>query len=230
MTSTPAGTPGDPETMPAAPEPAPAKPPAKRRAPRAKAAADPAAADATTTSPAAVAATDAVDRTDQAPATGADDAAAEAVPTAKRPGLPYREPGRVRRRRMATPEDGTGIVDPGAPDPEALAMARRIVELAEDKKAADILLLDVRALTAVTDYFIICSGASERQLGAIADGIAEGLKETGVLPLGREGGANAHWVLLDFGAAIVHVMAPPEREYYQLEQLWADATILLRVL
>jgi ribosome-associated protein len=109
-------------------------------------------------------------------------------------------------------------------------MARRIVELAEDKKAADILLLDVRALTAMTDYFVICSGASERQIGAIADGIAEGLKEAGTLPIGREGGSSAHWILLDFGSAIVHVMAPPEREFYQLEQLWADATILLRVL
>jgi ribosome-associated protein len=125
---------------------------------------------------------------------------------------------------------GDGTIDPGEPDPDALAMARRIVEVAEDKKASDIVLLDVRALTAVTDYFIICSGASERQLGAIADGIVETLKEEGIRPIGREGGASAHWVLLDFGAAIVHVMAAPEREFYQLEKLWADATLLLRVL
>jgi ribosome-associated protein len=150
---------------------------------------------------------------------------------AKRPGLPLREPGQVRKRpgRNANEPVGDGSIDPGEPDPTALAMAHRIVEAAEDKKASDIMLLDVRALTAVTDYFIICSGQSERQLGAIADGIAEVIKEDGTLPLGREGGANAHWVLLDFGAAIVHVMAPPEREFYQLEKLWADATLLLHV-
>lgn len=150
---------------------------------------------------------------------------------AKRPGLPLREPGQVRKRpgRKADEPIGDGSIDPGEPDPTALAMAHRIVEAAEDKKASDIMLLDVRALTAVTDYFIICSGQSERQLGAIADGIAEALKEDGTLPLGREGGANAHWVLLDFGAAIVHVMAPPERDFYQLEKLWADATLLLHV-
>lgn len=150
---------------------------------------------------------------------------------ATRPGLPVREPGQVRKRpgRKANEPIGDGSIDPGEPDPTALAMAHRIVEAAEDKKASDIMLLDVRALTAVTDYFIICSGQSERQLGAIADGIAEAIKEDGTLPLGREGGANAHWVLLDFGAAIVHVMAPPEREFYQLEKLWADATLLLHV-
>ena len=161
-------------------------------------------------------------------------ASAETPPAssgAKRPGLPAREPGQVRKRplRKATEPVGDGSIDPGEPDPAALAMAHRIVEAAEDKKASDIMLLDVRALTAVTDYFIICSGQSERQLGAIADGIAEAVKEDGTLPLGREGGANAHWVLLDFGAAIVHVMAPPEREFYQLEKLWADATLLLHV-
>ena len=115
-------------------------------------------------------------------------------------------------------------------DRVALAQARRVVDLAQDKKASDIVLLDVRALTSLADYFVICSGGSERQLGAIADGIAEGLREDGVLPLGREGGAGAHWVLLDFGAVIVHVFAPPERDYYQLEKLWSDAPTVVRVL
>lgn len=158
---------------------------------------------------------------------------APAAAMGKRPGLPLREPGQARKRpaKQATDLVGDGSIDPGEPDPFALAMARRIVEVAEDKKASDIVLLDVRALTAVTDYFIICSGMSERQLGAIADGIAEVLKaELRMLPLGREGGANAHWVLLDFGAAIVHVMATPEREFYQLEKLWADAKVLVHVL
>jgi len=111
----------------------------------------------------------------------------------------------------------------------ALSMARRIVELAEDKKASDIVLLDVGALTSLADYFVVCSGGSERQLAAIADGIAEGMKADGVQPIGREGRSGSNWVLLDFGAVIVHVFAPPERDYYQLEKLWADAPTLLRV-
>jgi len=114
-------------------------------------------------------------------------------------------------------------------DREALATARRIVELAADKKASEIVLLDVGSLTSIADYFVICSGGSERQLGAIADGITEGLAGQGTKPLGREGSAGSHWVLLDFGAVIVHVMATPERDYYQLERFWADAPTLLRV-
>lgn len=114
-------------------------------------------------------------------------------------------------------------------DVEALALARRIVDLAADKKAADIVLLDIHELTTVADYFVICSGASERQLTAIVDGIAEGLREEGVRPIGREGSSSAHWLLIDYGAVIVHVMAPPERDFYQLERLWAEAPLLLRI-
>lgn len=111
----------------------------------------------------------------------------------------------------------------------ALQLARRAVELAEDRKASDIVLLSVAELTTLTDYFVICSGGSERQLGAIADGIVEGLKAEGHLPIGREGATSAHWVLLDYGAVIVHVMAWPEREFYALEKLWADGPLVLRV-
>ncbi len=113
---------------------------------------------------------------------------------------------------------------------EALELARRIVDLAADKKAADVVLLEVRELTTLTDYFVICSGGSERQLRGIADGIVEGVKETGMLPIGREGGPTDHWLLLDFGSVVVHVMATPEREYYALEKLWSEAPLLLRVL
>jgi ribosome-associated protein len=114
-------------------------------------------------------------------------------------------------------------------DREALQLAHRIVELATDKKAADIVLLDVGGLTTLADYFVICSGGSERQLGAIADGIVEGLKKESVRPIGREGAPNAHWVLVDYGSVIVHVMAWPERDFYALEKLWSEAPLLLRV-
>jgi ribosome-associated protein len=111
----------------------------------------------------------------------------------------------------------------------ALALARRVVELAADKKASDIVLLDIGSLTTLADYFVICSGGSERQLGAIADGITEGVASEGQRPIGREGKSGAHWVLLDYGGVIVHIFAPPERDFYQLERLWADAPTLLRV-
>ena len=116
-----------------------------------------------------------------------------------------------------------------APDEQALALARRIVDLASDKKAADIVLLEIYGLTTLADYFVICSGSSERQVGAIADGIVEGLREEGVRPIGREGSSSAHWVLLDFGSVVVHIMAPPERDFYQLERLWAEAPLLVRL-
>ena len=129
--------------------------------------------------------------------------------------------------------DGLPRRDEPAPtsseEPAPIELARRVVELAEDKKAADIVLLDVTGLTMLADYFVICSGGSERQLGAIADGIVEGLREQKVRPLGREGEPGSHWVLLDLGAVIVHVFAPPERDYYQLEKHWSEAKTVLRV-
>lgn len=116
-----------------------------------------------------------------------------------------------------------------ASDRSPLDLARRIVELAEDKKAADIVLLDLTGLTTVADHFVICSGGSERQLGAIADGVVEGLRAEGTRPIGREGLPASHWVLLDFGSVIVHVFTPPERDFYQLEKHWAEAKTILRV-
>ncbi len=110
-----------------------------------------------------------------------------------------------------------------------LELARRIVELAEDKKAADIVLLDLAGLTTMADYFVICSGGSERQLSAIADGIVGGLRDEKTKPIGREGTAASHWVLVDFGSVIVHIFTPPERDYYGLEKHWSEARTILRV-
>ena len=111
----------------------------------------------------------------------------------------------------------------------ALDLARRIVELAEDKKAADIVLLDLTGLTTVADYFVIASGGSERQLDAIADGVVSGMRDEKVHAFGREGTAASHWILVDFGSVIVHVFTPPERDYYQLERHWSEAKTILRV-
>ncbi len=127
--------------------------------------------------------------------------------------------------------DGLPARETAAPktDRAPLDLARRIVELAEDKKAADIVLLDLADLTTLADAFVICSGGSERQIAAIADGIAEALRDEGVKPIGREGTAESHWVLLDYGSVIVHVFTPPERDYYQLERHWSAARVVLQV-
>ncbi|HJW22960.1 MAG TPA: ribosome silencing factor [Candidatus Limnocylindrales bacterium] len=138
----------------------------------------------------------------------------DAAPTPRPDGLPSR-----RQRAAPGPADERASID----------LARRIVELAEDRKAADIVLLDLTGLTGVADQFVICSGGSERQLDAIADGIVRGLRDDGVRPFGREGTAASHWILLDFGTVIVHVFTPPERDFYQLERHWSEAKTVLRV-
>lgn len=127
--------------------------------------------------------------------------------------------------------DGLPHRDEPAPatDLAPLDLARRIVELAEDKKAADIVLLDLGELTTLADAFVICSGGSERQISAIADGIVEGLRDQRIKPIGREGTSESHWVLIDYGSVIVHVFTPPERDYYQLERHWSGARTVLRV-
>jgi ribosome-associated protein len=133
---------------------------------------------------------------------------------------------------VTTPRpDGLPARDTAAPETDraALDLARRIVELAEDKKAADIVLLDLGGLTTLADAFVICSGGSERQIDAIADGIVAGLRDEGVKPIGREGTPESHWVLLDYGSVIVHVFTPPERDYYSLERHWSAARTVLRV-
>ena len=126
-----------------------------------------------------------------------------------------------------------GLPASGAPSRPSerppLDVARRIVELAEDKKAADIVLLDLTGLTTLADAFVICSGGSERQLDAIADGIIEGMRAEKIRPIGREGAATSHWVLLDFGSVVVHIFTPPERDYYSLEKHWSEAKTILRV-
>jgi ribosome-associated protein len=97
------------------------------------------------------------------------------------------------------------------------------VDIAADKKASDVILLDVRDVTTIAEYFVICSGNNVRQIRAIADAIDEQLEKQGATLLHREGEAETGWVLLDFGDVIVHIFAPKEREYYRLERLWSEA-------
>ncbi len=112
---------------------------------------------------------------------------------------------------------------------EAAELAHRIVEIASDKKGSDIVMLRTAELTTMADFFVICSGRSDRQVQALAGAILEELREEGIRPLGIEGINSSRWVLLDFGSVIVHVFAPDEREYYGLERLWGQAAQVVRV-
>ncbi len=141
------------------------------------------------------------------------------------------DPGIQTKRPSVPSADGLPRRGARAPraDRQPLELARRIVELAEDKKAADIVLLDLTPLTTIADYFVIASGGSERQLDAIADGIISALRDEKLKPIGREGTPASHWVLIDFGSVVVHIFTPPERDYYSLEKHWAEAKTVLRV-
>ena len=106
----------------------------------------------------------------------------------------------------------------------ASELARLAAGYAEEKKAADIVELDLREASAYTDYFVVCSGNTERQTKAIHDGIHLGLKhDHGMLPTRVEGAAEARWILLDYGDVVVHVFTPQTRDFYRLEQLWGEA-------
>ena len=137
----------------------------------------------------------------------------------------------VARNPKGLPNRASAKSAAANPPPEmpALDLARRIVELAEDKKAADIAVLDLTGLTTVADYFVIASGGSERQLDAIADGIVSGMRDEKIHAFGREGTASSHWVLVDFGSVVVHIFTPPERDYYSLEKHWHEAKTILRL-
>jgi len=112
---------------------------------------------------------------------------------------------------------------------EAAELAHRIVEIASDKKGSDIVMLRTAELTTMADFFVICSGRSDRQVQALAGAIIEELREDGIRPLGTEGLNAARWVLLDYGSVIVHVFAPEERDYYGLDRLWGKAAQVVRV-
>ena len=107
-------------------------------------------------------------------------------------------------------------------DPQELAVIA--ARAASDKKAEDIVAIDVAELLVVTDYFVICTGRNDRQVRTIADEVEEQMRVLGgAKPIGREGVAEGRWVLLDFGDLVVHVFQPEEREFYRLERLWGDA-------
>ena len=103
---------------------------------------------------------------------------------------------------------------------EAVKIAARA---ASDKKATDLVVLDLRNAASFTEYFLICTGASTRQVQAISNAVEETLLKSGKRPLHIEGYSSAEWILLDYGDFIVHVFSPASRRFYDLERLWRDA-------
>jgi ribosome-associated protein len=101
--------------------------------------------------------------------------------------------------------------------------AQRAARAALDKRAADLSILDVRTVSSVTDYFLVCSGKSTTHVRTITDAIRQELKADGVRPLHAEGRPESGWVLLDYGDVLVHVFLEDTRAYYALERLWGDA-------
>jgi ribosome-associated protein len=112
---------------------------------------------------------------------------------------------------------------------ESIEIARLAVEAASDKQADNIVMLDTRQVCSFAEYFVICSGDSVRQIEAIWQEIREKLKRDNVSPFHIEGTADSGWILLDLGAVVVHIFAPSQRDYYRLDDLWHEATPIIRI-
>ena len=111
----------------------------------------------------------------------------------------------------------------------AAEAARLAVDVASEKQATDIVMLDMRGLFAFTDYFVILTGESRRQMQGILEDIDGALDNAGMTLHHKEGTPDGGWVLMDYGDMLIHVFAPEERDYYNLEQLWSQATVLFRI-
>lgn len=107
---------------------------------------------------------------------------------------------------------------------EGIEKARWCAKYAEDKKAEDPVILDLREISPVTDFFVICTASSAPHLRAVRDGIEEGMREEhGLRPLASDGNFESQWLIVHFGDVMVHIMQPVKRGYYALEELWGDA-------
>ncbi|ACZ42659.1 iojap-like protein [Thermobaculum terrenum ATCC BAA-798] len=111
--------------------------------------------------------------------------------------------------------------------PETLA--RELVDVASERKASDIVLLDLRGVSIIADFFVICSGSSERQINALSQALVERADEMGVPTRRIEGSSASGWVLIDFLDVMVHIFAPEQRAFYKLDELWKEAKPLLLI-
>ena len=112
---------------------------------------------------------------------------------------------------------------------ESSDLARQIVDIISDKKGSDILMLDTRPVSFISDFFVIATCDNERQTKAIADDIQKQLKKESVAPLGVEGTPDSGWMLMDYNGVIVHLFSPAMRDFYRLEKLWDHAPVVVRM-
>lgn len=112
---------------------------------------------------------------------------------------------------------------------DATSIARDIVDVAADKKASDVTLIDIRQVTTLADYFVLATGTSERQLKAISSAVQDRMDELHIELFRVEGVPADGWILLDYGQIIVHIFAPEQRAYYDLERRWQDAPTVVRI-
>jgi ribosome-associated protein len=128
-------------------------------------------------------------------------------------------------KKSALPKKTTARKRPAPkPEPEMNKLiALAAAEFALEKKATDIKILDVRGITSMTDYFVLCTGTSDLQVKAIAENVLANLRDRGVKPWKSEGWDAMQWVIVDFVDVVVHVFSEPARKFYHLERLWADA-------
>lgn len=108
-------------------------------------------------------------------------------------------------------------------EPDAKEKALQIAEAADDRRALDIEILDMRGLMTICDFFVICNGRSRLHVDAVAEEIEEQMSERGIEPRHIEGIPNSNWVILDYGEVVAHVFEPESRGFYNLEGLWHDA-------
>lgn len=108
-------------------------------------------------------------------------------------------------------------------------LAHAIVDILEDRQASDIVLMDLRAVSLLADYFVVASADSRRQLQALIDTTTETLQKQRIRPLRVEGTPDSGWVILDYGSVVVHLFDPESRAFYKLEQLWKNAPVVLRI-
>ncbi len=127
-----------------------------------------------------------------------------------------------RRERNWKTEEGKGAL-------QAEELAHKIIDALSEKQAEDILLLDIRSVASFADYFVIASAGTTRQMDAVLDSVEKAVAADKVKPMGREGGPDSGWVLLDYGDVILHLFAPEERAYYDLEGLWHTAVPVVRI-
>jgi ribosome-associated protein len=114
---------------------------------------------------------------------------------------------------------------------ESIELGRTIIDVISDKKGEDIVLMDLRDISVIADFFVIASANNERQINAVTEAVRQEVaKRVHVHPLHIEGTGQSGWVLIDYGDVIVHVFSPELRDYYDLEELWRDANVLVKML